>query len=154
MSTPIVHRGAELEEIRRELRELPLGALREMLPDSRIIEACKSCGHAYRRRLYDPVVTVFHFLLQAVGREESFASTSPGRSALTRARGRLPRAVMVRLAREVCRRTQDAAADRWKGYRLRAIDVTCVAMPRNDELAKHFGLHRAVHEAEAREAIP
>src|SRR3990172_1999869 len=63
------------EEISRMLREAPLTALREMLPDCDILTACKAAGHCFRQRLYDPVVTVFHFLLKAVQREESFAAT-------------------------------------------------------------------------------
>ena len=58
---------------RRRLGQLT--ALREMLPDEKVLEACRSCGYEYRERLYGPVVTVFHFLLQAVQREESFAGT-------------------------------------------------------------------------------
>jgi hypothetical protein len=88
MSTPIVHREASLEEIRKALREAPLAALREMLPDRKILEACESCGHEWRERLYGPIPTVLHFLVQAVQRDESFAATWQELSRA--ARGRLP----------------------------------------------------------------
>ena len=101
--------GAEnSEEIRRLLREAPLPAIRQLLTDKDILEACAACQHEYRDRRYGPVVTVFHFLAQAINREDSFASTwqelftpvaaglpqvslsQADQSGLTHARGRLP----------------------------------------------------------------
>ena len=75
VSMPIVTPCDQVEEIRRRLRQSPLGAVREMLPDSAILEACRACHHEFRRRQYDPVVTVLHYLAQALQREESFAAT-------------------------------------------------------------------------------
>ena len=161
MSVPIVHRKATVEEIRTAMREAPLGALREMLPDRRILEACEACGHSFRERRFSPVVTVFHFLLQAVQREESYAATwqelwaplaadfpelasvAPARSGLTHARGRLPVGVMQALAADAVSSAADLATDSWRGLRLRALDGTTVSMPRNPELFAHFGIHRA-----------
>ena len=59
---PIVNREATVEEIRGRLHESPLAGLREMLPDRAILAACRECGHSFRWRLYDPVVTVLHYL--------------------------------------------------------------------------------------------
>jgi hypothetical protein len=163
MSTPIVHREASLEEIRKALREAPLAALREMLPDRKILEACESCGHEWRERLYGPIPTVLHFLVQAVQRDESFAATwqelwaplaadfpeiasaRPNRSALSQARSRLPRAAIDRLVEESCRGTSDTTTTRWRGFALKALDSTTVSMPREDELSRHFGHHRTRH---------
>jgi len=162
MYTRIDGTEASLEEIRAALREAPLTALREMLPDGKILEACRFCGHQYRERLYGPEVTVFHFLLQAVQRDESFAGTwqemwtplaaeypelaSHGfdSGALAHARARLPREVLEFLAEDAC---GDAASPpaTWRGFRLRALDGTMVSMPREDELVRHFGLHRTKH---------
>jgi len=106
---PIVNRQATAEEIRTMLRESPLGAFSQMLPDAAILDACRTCHHEFRRRLYGPVVTVLHYLAQAVQREQSFAATwhdlwaplaadfpevagaAPDLSALTHARSRLPK---------------------------------------------------------------
>ena len=75
MST-ICHPKAELEAISRLLRERPLAVLREMLPDRRILDACRQAGYTrFRRRQCDPVVTVFHLLTQAIQREDSCAAT-------------------------------------------------------------------------------
>ena len=67
--------SGNLERIRATLREAPLVALRQQLTDRDILDACRSCDYRFRRRQYDPVVTVFHFLAQAIQREQSFAAT-------------------------------------------------------------------------------
>jgi len=133
-----------------------------MLPDRVIVETCARHDHKWRDRQYGPVVTVMHYLLQSIGREESFASTwqdlwtttaaevpeaagiEPDLSALTHARGRLPGAVMDDLARWACR-TCPSIATLWHGMRLKAFDGSSVSMPRTDELVAHFGLHRTRH---------
>lgn len=150
-----------LEEVRKMLQEAPLVALRERLTDKQILEACKECGHEFRDRQYGPVVTVFHFLMQAIGRENSFASTwqelwTPlaagfseavaerfNPSGLTHARERLPKEVLTKLASGVCAETEKRQAGRWRGFHLWALDCSTIAMPRNAELFAHFGAHRA-----------
>jgi len=157
---PIVHRRATVEEIRTMLRQSPLGPVRQMLPDQAILDACQACGYTFRRRLYDPVVTVLHYLTQALQREESFAATwqglwtpltadlpelaqaAPSLSALTHARGRLPKEVLQRLAERALHDTGDLA-QRWRGLRLLALDGTTLSMPRTAALFQHFGRHRA-----------
>jgi len=144
----IVNRGAKLEQVRRVIREAPLVALRRQLTDREILEACRACGHVFRRRRYDPVVTVFHFLVQAVQREESFAATwqelwtplaaacpelalaRSDLSGLTHARHRLPQAVMERLACQACAESRRVPAERWRTFRLYALDGSTVSMPR------------------------
>jgi len=161
MSMPIVHRDATVEEIRTALREAPLGPVRGMLTDATIYRTCRDCGYRFRRRTFDPVVTVLHFLVQAIQREESFAatwqelwtplaadfpelaSTKPARSSLTHARSRLPAPVMQALAGKVCGQTPREACESWRGFRLVALDGTTTSMPREDELFDHFGAHRA-----------
>ena len=70
MPMPIVHREVSLEEIRARLRESPLAAVRGLLPDRMILDACREHGYEWRERLYGPVVTVLHFLAQAIQRPE------------------------------------------------------------------------------------
>jgi hypothetical protein len=149
-----------VEEIRIRLRETPLGAVREMLPDSAILVACQTCDHQFRRRRYDPVVTVMHYLIQAIQREASFAATwhdlwaaavadvpsvaktPPDPSGLTHARARLPVGVLRQLAAQAIRQTPDVAG-RWRGLRLLALDGTTVSMPREAPLFAYYGAHRA-----------
>lgn len=159
MSMPIVNRLATDEEIRSMLRESPLGPLREMLPDAAILQACRDAGYTFRRRLYGPVVTVLHYLAQAIQREQSFAATwqelwaplaadfpevakvAPAPSALTHARSRLPTRVLKALAARVIRETEPVPRP-WRGRRLLALDGTTVSMPREPALFDHYGVHR------------
>jgi Transposase DDE domain len=157
---PIVTPCDAVEEIRWRLRETPLGAVREMLPDRAILEACRACDHTFRRRQYDPVVTVMHYLAQAFQREASFAATwhdlwttsaadvpavaqaAPDLSALTHARLRLPVGVLQSLAAGQIRQARDSAG-RWRRLRLLALDGTTLSMPRTEALFNHYGAHRA-----------
>ncbi len=141
------------------LRESPLVALRQMLPDDEILRACDAVGHEYRNRLYGPVVTVFHFLLQAIQREESFAATWPSlwspvcaefglgdvdfnSSAWSQARSRFPKGALDVLNRKACA-TDEPHFSYWMGFRLLAMDGTTVSMPRDPGLFAHFGAHHA-----------
>lgn len=153
---------SRVQGIPDRLREAPLAALRRILTDDVVLQACRKHDYEWRERLFGPVVTVFHYLGQAIQREVSFAATwqelwtpvaadfpeiagdSPDRSALTHARARFPRAVMHTLAEWACRDAAPAGAT-WKGHRLRALDGTTLSMPDRKELAKHFGRHRTKH---------
>lgn len=161
MFMAIVRDGVRVEQIRRALREAPLVALREELTDEQILQACRACGHHFRRRRYGPVVTVLHFLAQAIGRESSFAATwqqlwtplaadfpemglqSSHPSGLTHARKRLPQQVLKNLAAQACAQTRQISFRTWRGWRLLALDASTVSMPREEQLFAHFGAHRA-----------
>lgn len=158
---PIVHGEHRLEEIRTVLQQAPLVAIREHLADRSIIDACNQCGHVWRDRLYNPIVTVFHFLAQALQRELSFAATwqelwTPvlaqfrglfaanwNPSALTHARTRLPLEVMETLAEQACLKAAGLRPFTWRKMRLVALDASTVSMPANPQLFEHFGTHRA-----------
>jgi hypothetical protein len=148
-----------VKNISAALQEAPLCALRRMLPDRDILDACAEAGHSFRNRFYGPVVTVFHFLLQALQREESFAATweelctpvvaefgisacSFSSSVLSQARSRFPKAAMESLASRACH-TRQNRHQLWRGFRLLGLDCTTVSMPRERALFKHFGAHRA-----------
>jgi hypothetical protein len=156
---PIGKNQPGLESCRTVLRETLLQAVRELLPDREILQACAQAGYAFRDRLFGPIPTVLHFLMQAIHREESFAGTwqelwtpvatalelsdvSFNSAALSQARSRIPRDVMESLARQALDR-QDVPVLRWKGFRLLALDCTTVSMPREKELFDHFGAHHA-----------
>ena len=116
VTSGIVISGARLEDIRARLKQGQLNALRELLPDRIIDNACREAGHAYRDRLLPPLVMAFHYLAAALWPEESFnaAAQSGGIPASTgsmsKARQRLPRAVMDRLGHYTCRsKTVDGA---------------------------------------------
>jgi hypothetical protein len=63
--------ATDLERFGALLRASPLTALREMLPDEEILDACRAAGHAYRNRLYGPVVTEFCRVLEFWGHHTS-----------------------------------------------------------------------------------
>jgi hypothetical protein len=133
----------------------------EVIGNSGILDACNEHGYAYRNRQYGPVVTVLHFLAQAIQREESFAATwqdlwtplmaafpeinlqRSGLSGLTHARRRLPQEVIKHLATQFCSKAQKKNLPKWRGFRLLAIDGSTVSMSREKELFDHFGTHKA-----------
>ena len=157
----IVRSHGSASAIRSIIREAPLTAVRELLTDEMILQACRACAHRFRERLYGPVVTVLHFVTQALQPEHSFAATwqelwtagaargaSPWPapfepSALTHARKRLPTVVMRWLAEQACAAARGLSRRRWRGLRLLALDATTVSMPRDPALFAHFGAHRA-----------
>ena len=157
----IVRSPRSASTIRSMIREAPLTAVRELLTDEMILQACRACAHRFRERLYGPVVTVLHFVAQALQPEHSFAATwqelwtagaargLAGRpvlfdpSALTHARKRLPSQVMHRLTQQACAVARRMPTRRWGGFRLLGVDATTVSMPREPALFAHFGAHRA-----------
>ena len=50
--------ASRLEAIRARLKEGQLNALRELLPDAVIEDACRAVDHTYRDRLLPPLVLV------------------------------------------------------------------------------------------------
>lgn len=161
MSVTIVQPQPSAEEIRDAIRQAPLVAIRELLPDRRILEACQRAHYRFRERRFGPVVTVLHFLAQGIAREESFASTwqelftpliaefpdlpldDKDDSGLTHARGRLPRQVMVELAQESCRQGGRLPVSKVWGLRPVALDCSTVSMPDEKSLHEHFGTNRS-----------
>lgn len=151
--------GDSLEEIQRRLRGGSLTALRQLLPDQDILDACREVNHCYRERTFGPVVTAFHFLLQAIQREQSFEATCQelwtpvvaaygldpvtfNSSATSQARSRFPAAVFDRLVQKACI-LDDKDVACWEGFRLLALDCATVSMPAEAALFAHFGRHRA-----------
>jgi hypothetical protein len=155
MSSSIIGRfPSRLEAVRRKIEESQLNALRELLPDSAIVQACRDAGHKFRRRLLTPVVTVFHMIAAALWPEKSFQAAWQASGCghvdtggLSRARKRLPFDVMARLFDRVA----DAAAAlgepfvAWRGHRVFNIDGACVSMEDNPELHAEFGTCNTKH---------
>ena len=74
----------EVEEIRRNIVEGQLNALREILPDKEMERVCREVDYTYRKRLMTPMATVLHYLMASLWPEESFqaAATSGGNSGM------------------------------------------------------------------------
>jgi hypothetical protein len=145
--------AARLEDIRTRLKQGQLNALRELLPDRIIGEACREAGHAHRDRLLPPLVMVFHYLSAALWPEDSFnaAAQSGGIPAssgsMSKARQRLPIAVMDRLGRYTSEMGQSLSegAAHMHGFRLVTMDGTCVSMSDVPELRVAFGAANSRH---------
>lgn len=146
-SRDIEWRKRKLEENREQLESGQLNAVRELLPNSVIKEACEDCQYYFRTRLLTPLVVVFHMIGAGISREGSFQSAwqlsgQAGQSgSLAKARRRLPLEVWQRIhgwmMKEIAR--EDLGKDRWRGHRVIGVDGTCVSMGDEPELFESFG---------------
>ena len=114
------------------------------LPATRIEQVCHEVGYVWRDRILTPSVMVLHLILAALWPEESLnagwqvqwasavsrypelAGQSPSRGTVSKARKRLPLAVLEKLGREVSERAQKAAEPFafWRGHRVVLLDGT------------------------------
>jgi hypothetical protein len=151
--------------IHSALASIPLSAIREVLPDRAIVQACREAGYSFRHRLLVPMVTVLHMVLAAIWPEESFNASwevlwsafrsrypqgprrSPSRSSVTKARGRLPLAVWQALFEWVSHQGQRLSEPwaRWRDHRVVLVDGTCVSMPDTPALWAAFGTQGGAH---------
>jgi len=105
---------------------LPFGRL---LSRDYVLGVLESEGHAYRSRVFCPLVTLWGWLSQCLSQDKSLNETvsrilahrvtvglpacSASSAAYTKARARFPESVMVRLAKETGRRVHGSAHDAW-----------------------------------------
>ncbi len=144
---------AQVEAVREKIESSQLNALRDILPDRIILDACREVGHTFRRRLLGPVVAVFHMIGAALWPEKSFNGAwqwNGGRApsgSLAKARKRVPLLLFERLFRwvvEIALRLSEPYA-RWRGHRVVNLDGTCVSMEDNPELHAEFGTCNTKH---------
>lgn len=117
-----------------------------LTPES-IEEACRQAGHRWRRRILDPVTTVYLFLLQVLHGNTAcqhvvhFGVWTFSCSAYCQARKRLPLAVFHWLLEKVAASFRDTTAEvaRWHGHRVWLVDGSSFSMPDTPELQTHFG---------------
>jgi hypothetical protein len=118
-----------------------------LLPESAIQEAIDELKIKYRRRLFDPIVTLWAFLSQVLDADKSchnavsriiaylvnekgeIPSTDP--SAYCQARLRLPEELLQKLFGKVARDLEDKVTteDLWCGRHVKVIDGSSVSMP-------------------------
>jgi len=145
--------------------QVTFNAVRKVLPDYCIQQACKSTGYTYRERKITPIITVLHMIMAAIWPEDSFnaswqvlwanaaswfpslAGQCPARTNVAQARARLPVALWCRLFGWVSSRCQKLSErfDKWKGHRVILADGTCVSMSDKAELFKAFGTNSGYH---------
>ena len=125
---------------------LPFGRL---LSREYVLGVLESEGHAYRSRVFCPLVTLWGMLSQSLSQDKSLnevvsrilahrvSSGLPACSASSASyseRGRFPLSAMIRMAREVGRKVHDAAngAWHWNGRQVYIADGTGLSMPDTD----------------------
>jgi hypothetical protein len=166
MYTKCIDTQAEISKnISDSLEQITFNSIRKVLPDSVIIDACKSAGYSYRQRRITPIVTVLHMLLAALWPQESFAAgwqmlwaafssryeqtagQSPSLGSVAKARARVPLAAWKNLFEWLCGQAQYLSSrfDTWRGHRIVLLDGTCVSMPDVPELLDEFGTCRGAH---------
>ena len=157
--TPIGTDAVRSSGVSSRLQQVTFNSVREVLPDRVIEQAGRDSGHTYRRRIFTPVVTVFHMILSAIWPEESFQASwhllwdcvvgafpalqgrCPSSGALAKARGRLPMGLWERLWVYLSAKVQELSEPfaRWQGHRVILVDGTCVSMPAASGLFEAFG---------------
>ena len=118
----------------------------ELSPDA-IEQACKQEKYSWRKRMLDPVTTVYLFLLQilhgntACSHVVHFGRWNFTDAAYCAARKRLPLAVLRRLAGRIAERLRSAttAESTWRGHRVWLLDGSSFSMPDTPELQAAFG---------------
>lgn len=148
-----------------KLESVSFNSIRNMLPDPVILDACRKEQYDYRARRMTPIVIVLHMITAAIWPEESFnaawqlawssfsascpwiSGQSPSRGNVAKARKRLPLAVWQRLTHWVCQQAQrySASMDKWRGHRVVLVDGTCLTLPNEPELRKHFPAPKGCH---------
>ena len=141
------HSRRQVERLRRQFAQHDGLPFAEVLPAERIERAVREEGAAWREKVFTPVLTVWAFLTQvldpvaccraAVGRILAWLDAQgrprcgAGTGGYCKARGRLPEALLARLARETGRGLHDGAPDRWlwRGRRVVVADGTGLSMP-------------------------
>ena len=119
----------------------------EHLAPEAIEAACRHEGYTWRRRLLDPVMTIYLFLLQilhgntACSHVVHFGRWTFTDSAYCQARKRLPLRVYHRLLKQTAAaaRRATALAYRWLGHRVWVADGSSFSMPDTPELQAAFG---------------
>lgn len=142
-----------LESLRVRLREGQLNAMRDLLPDKVIRQACASAGYSYRERLLTPPVVVLHYLSAALWPEESFQAAAAigglevSSGALSKARKRLPTAVIGEIEGYVARLAGYLSEPYafHHGFRVVTVDGTCLSMDDAPALMKRFGIANTRH---------
>src|ERR1700690_895862 len=128
--------------------------LQVFLPDAMGLEACRRVGHSWRRRQFDPVLTLHLFILQGLHFNTAlthprYLSNLPMTAApFCKARIRLPLPAMQMLLRQsaAAMRSVSGANGSWRGLRTWLVDGSSTIAPDTPALDKAFG-----HSANQRE---
>lgn len=140
-------RRKKLKQQREAIESGQMNALRDMLPNETIRQACEDSGYYFRTRLLSPLVIIFHMIAAGISREGSFQSAwhlagqTRQSGSLAKGRKRLPLKVWKRIDQWMMEAIDKElkGEDRWRGHRMIVTDGTCVSMSDEPELVEHFG---------------
>jgi hypothetical protein len=119
--------------------------LQPFISDQDILDACRDVGHAWRKRLLDPVVTVHLFILQilhantAMHHLRHLANAPVKPAAYCKARMRLPLAVLQRLLARTAEAARREPTCRSNDRRVYLVDGSSTICPDVAGLQKAFG---------------
>ena len=152
------------KKISCKIEQVTFNAIRKVLPDEAITQACRNANHQYRRRTITPVITVLHMILSAIWPEQSFAASwhllwssaasrwdmagqSPSLGSVAKARARLGLKVWRYLFEWLSEKAQNLSQrfDQWRGHRVVLLDGTCVSMSDKQQLFEAFGTNTGYH---------
>jgi hypothetical protein len=111
------------------------GYVAHLLPESVILEACRRAGHRWRRRRFDPVCTLWLFVLQVLHRNTAILElrhlthSAVNAAAYCKARMRLPLAVFQSLLDYSARQAMANGPTTWPGMRVILTDCTSSLCP-------------------------
>jgi hypothetical protein len=158
-STSLV-RGCQSFFAREHLRAQPGLPFAEHLPDSWVYTICCNLGHGFRKRVFDPAVTLWTFLSQVLDPDHSCRQAvarllayrtarglrpcSPDTGAYCKARARLPEELLKEATRSTGRQLQKQtpASWLWKGRQVKMVDGTGLSMADTSENRSAFPPHQ------------
>ena len=132
---------------------LPFGRI---LTRDYVLSVLADEDHAYRQRVFCPLVTLWAWLSQSLSQDKSLneavsrilahrvasglPACSASSAAYSKARERFPLTVMTRLAKEIGRNVHDSADDawHWRGREVFLADGTGLSMPDTPENQRKF----------------
>jgi hypothetical protein len=121
--------------------------LQAFLPDTMVLDACRQVGHSWRRRQFDPVLTLHLFILQvlhfntALTHLRHLSKLPMTAAAYCKARMRLPLPALQMLLRQsaAAMRKSTGAKASWMGLRTWLVDGSSTITPDTPALDKAFG---------------
>jgi len=161
--SPIV---SSLRKLQQNFLNRSLHPVRKLLPDSFIHAAARDCGMSWRRRLFDPVVTLLACIfghLDGVrsvreiddwinGFDADVRRDSSG-SSFCDARKRLPLGLFARCGRQIADAASEAAGVVKFGLRVLSADGTSLRTGRTKANIAHFGRHANQHGVSKRPVV-
>lgn len=136
-----------LEQKRVQLEQGQLNALRELLRNETIEQLCHECSYFFRKRLFTPIVIIFHVIGAAISRDATFQSSwhNTGETGasyqLAKGRKRLPLRLWEAIASWIVEQIDEQFKKEqlWRGHRVVSPDGTCVSMSDTKSLTAAFG---------------